>query len=259
MVLDGKVAIVTGASQGIGEATARRFAEEGAHVVLSDMDESVHAAAQSILRDHPGSEAFGVVTDPTSPADCEALVAQARSRHGRVDILVIATAISHRRLPVTELDPADWDRVLAVNLKGPFLFCRAAIPAMSSPGGRIVFTASYTGQVGQRDFSAYCASKGGLRTLIHSLALELAELEITVNGVAPAMVESALERDGLAMMARESGISVDELKTKRYSAVPLKRPARAREVADAMLYLASPDASYVTGACLDVNGGVLLR
>lgn len=255
----GKVVIVTGASQGIGEATARRFAEEGARLVLSDLAAEVVGVAADIANRLPSSAAIGVVTDPTDPDACDALVAKCLEHHGGLDVLIVATAVLPKKGPLAELAPAEWDRVMGVNAKGPFLFCRSAIPVLPRPGGAIVLLASFAGLQGQADYAVYSSSKGAVRLLAQSLALELAADGIRVNAVAPAYVESALGRQAVEVAAAEAGTSIEEIRAKRDSAIPLRRQAAAREVADAMLFLGSPAASYVTGTCLDVSGGVIIR
>lgn len=254
-----RVVIVTGAAQGIGEATARRFAEEGARLVLSDLTADVADIAADIVKSFPSSTAVGILADVTDPEACDSLVATAIEHHGGLDVLVVAGAVLQKKGPLAQLALEEWDRVMAMNAKGPFLLCRSAIPALPRPGGTIVLLASFAGQVGLAEYSAYSASKGAIRMLTQSLALELAADGITVNAVAPAYVESAMVRQALENAAAELGISVDKAQAQRDSAIPLRRQATAREVADAMLFLASPAASYITGACLDINGGVILR
>ena len=257
--LSGKVAIVTGASQGIGEAVARLFAAEGARLVLTEVDDSVFPIAKDVAARFPDSAAIGLVTDVTDPAAVDALVATAVERHGGLDVLAHATAIPQQKKPTTQLSPEEWDRVMAVNAKGPFLLCRSAIPVLRKPGGAIVFTGSFTGQIGQAERASYSASKGALRLFTQSLALELADRGIRVNGVAPAFVESAMGRQSLEATAEKEGISVEQAQADRDSAIPMRRQADAREVADAFLYLSSASSSYVTGVWLDVNGGLILR
>ena len=188
----GQVVIVTGASQGMGEATARRFAEEGARVVLSDLTSNVVDVAAGIATDFPDSGALGIVADVTDPAACQGLVDTAVAQHGGLDVLVVAGAVLQKRDVLSEIAPEEWDRVMANNVKGPFLLCRSAIPVLTRPGGRIVLMASFAGQKGMVEYSAYSSSKGAVRLLTQSLALELGPLGITVNAVAPAYVKSAM-------------------------------------------------------------------
>ena len=257
--LAGKSAIVTGASQGIGEAVAWLFAEQGARLVLSETTDGAARVASSITAQHPESDPVAVVTDVTDPGSVDALVSAALQRHGSLDVLADATAVGQTPGPTVDLDPGEWDKVMAVNAKGPFLLSRAAVPVMPSPGGAIVFTGSFTGEQGQPERAAYSASKGALRLFTQSLALELADVGIRVNGVAPAFVESALGRQGLERTASEEGISVKEAQARRDSVIPMRRQAAAREVAHAFLYLASDASAYVTGTWLDINGGLVLR
>src|SRR5690606_35992628 len=154
-------------------------------------------AAASLARRHPSSAATGIVTDVTDPQACRDLVAQTMERHGRLDALIVITAVLQKKSPLVALAPQERDRVLAVNAKGPFLLCQSAIAFLPRPGGTIVLMGSFAGQVGLAEYSAYSASKGAIRTLVHSLAAELAPEGITVNAVAPAFVESALDAQHL--------------------------------------------------------------
>ena len=164
--LTGKTAVVTGASQGIGEAVARRFAEAGARLVLSelagDSAGELRAVAAEIAARHPGSHAVCTITDVTDPDACDALIGLTIEQHGGLDVLAHATAVGQKPGPTVELAPEEWDRIMAVNAKGAFLLCRSASPHLTRPGA-IIFTGSYTGLVGQLDRAAYCASKGALR------------------------------------------------------------------------------------------------
>lgn len=254
-----QVVIVTGASQGIGEATARRFAANGARLVLSDMTPDVETAARAIATDYPGSGAIGVVTDVTSADSCDALVAATMAAHGRLDVLAIATATFQQRGPVADTLPDDWDRIMAVNAKGPFLLCRSAIPHLSRPHGAIVIVSSITGQTGVAGNAAYSASKGAVGAFVKSLALELAPEGIRVNAVAPAAVDSMIARQAMQQAAQASGKTLEEIRAASFAPIPFKREADPMEIAETMVFLASPAASYVTGTCLDVNGGALLR
>ncbi|MEU5049104.1 SDR family NAD(P)-dependent oxidoreductase [Streptomyces sp. NPDC021096] len=183
---------VAGAVQGIGAAAAWRFAEEGAKLVLSDLGPDAAEVAAEIAATRPDSDAIGIQTDVTDPAACDALVAATLERHGRLDVLVVATAVVTPKSLPKDLDPAEWDRVMSFNAKGPFLLSRSAIPAMTAPGGSIVYVHSATAQTGVPERAIYSASKGALGAMFKSLALELAPDRITVNGVVPMHVDAPL-------------------------------------------------------------------
>jgi len=260
--LTDKAAVVTGASQRIGEAVARRLAQAGACLVLSELTadsaDALQAVAADIAARYPDAH-VSTITDVTDPNGCDALIALALEHHRSVDVLAHATAVGQRLGPTVELTLEEWDRIMAVNARGAFLLSRGTIPHLTRPGGAIVFTGSYTGLVGQRERAAYSASRGALRSFTQSLAMELAHEGIRVNGVAPAFVESELGRRGVEAIAQRDGISLQEAQARRDSAIPLRRQADAAEVAEAFLYLATSASSYVTGTWLDVNGGVVPR
>lgn len=239
-----RVVLVTGAARGIGAAIARRFATDGAHVVLHDRDaEELDEAAAAL----PGDRPLTLVGDLAQPAVAERLVADVVARHGRLDHLIGNAGTGWRS--ALEDHPLDaWNRVMAVNLRAPFLLARAAQGPLAATRGSIVTTASVaaTGLGGQ---AAYDASKGGLISLTRALAVELGPVGIRVNAVCPGFVETRL---GTHPAMREQVASV-------VAAQPIKRLGRADEIASVVAYLASERASYVTGQALHVDGGWVRR
>jgi NAD(P)-dependent dehydrogenase (short-subunit alcohol dehydrogenase family) len=259
--MEGKVVAIAGLSSGLGEVIAERFAEAGARLVLSDPEEdAVNKAVRQLQDAHAESEPAGVVAEFTDLESCEAMVASAVARHGKLDALIIATVTApRRREPLVSIDPDEWDRIFAINAKGPFLLCRSAIPALTRPGGSIAIVGSFTAQKGVANLCAYSASKGALASLTRSLSLELAADGIRVNLVAPGYLWSTVDRIEVEKQAAAAGKSVEEFSALRDSTIPFGRRADTREVAEALFFLGSPASSYITGACLDVNGGLYLR
>jgi 3-oxoacyl-[acyl-carrier protein] reductase len=244
----GKVAVVTGASKGIGAGIARVFAEAGAKVVVAGRDVSSGTLCANGICEAGGEAAF-VRVDVTQKADVDRMAATARERYGRIDILCCNAGI-YPVSPLLEMTEADWDHVLAVNLKGPFLAIKACLPYMISQcGGRILITSSVTGnKTAIPGLTHYAASKGGINGLIRSAALELAPYGITVNGVEPGMVLS----EG---MVATFGDDADALFAAEEQRVPLRRIGTPEDIGHAMLYLASDEAGYVTGQTIVVDGG----
>jgi len=248
--LDGKVAIVTGAARGIGLAIARRYCAEGAMVVMSDIEEDAGRAAARSLGE---ARCRFVVADVGNAGDAAALVEQARGTFGRLDVLVNNAGIIHAA-DFLELAEADFDRVLRVNLKGAFLVGQAAARCMveqvkaGAAGGAIINMSSINAQVAIPNQTPYCVSKGGLSQLTRVMALALAPYNSRVNAIGP----------GSIMTAMMATVATDETaKARVLSRTPLRRIGDADEIAGVATFLASDDASYVTGEIIYADGGRL--
>lgn len=255
----GQVALVTGAAGGIGTATVRRFAEAGVSVALLDVHDGVAATTEQFTGEFPDLTFRSYVTDVTDEGQVSQLVTDVRRDFGRLDHLSVVAGVLQDASPVEELDFAEWNRVLNVNLNGPFLLAKAFIPLLRADGGgTITNVASFWGRSGRALFSAYCTSKAALFVLTQSLAAELAP-DIRVNAVAPGNINTAMHQRALHREAEERGVSFEEIKDKEWGAIPLKVAGEPSTIADALVFLSSPASSYITGASLDVNGGVLFH
>jgi 3-oxoacyl-[acyl-carrier protein] reductase len=245
--LEGKVAIVTGGSRGIGAAIARWLAERGAGVVVSARDADRLAAAVKDLEGLPGT-VHGLPADVARREDVDRLVEETRARLGRVDILVNNAGITRDGLLLRMKDD-DWDAVMDVNLRGAFLMTRAVTKAMvrQKSGGRIVNVASTAGAMGNAGQANYSAAKAGLIGLTKSAARELAHWKILVNAVAPGLIDTEMAA-AIPAEARQSLLAQ----------VPLGRMGTAREVAEMVGFLAGDGAGYVTGQVFHVNGGLYI-
>lgn len=244
MDLIGKIAIVTGAGQGIGKAISLRLANAGADVAILDLNlQSAKTVAEDI--ETIGRQAIPIQTDVSKSKDVDAAVRSTLAEFGRIDILVNNAGIAGKTLPLTDLHEADWDDVIAVNLSGVFLCCKAVIGTMIAQNyGRIVNIASIAGKEGNPTMIPYSVSKAGVICLTKALAKEVTEYNIRVNAVSPAVIETPI-MDGMAQS------TIDYMVSK----IPLGRIGKPEEVAAVVNFLASDEASFVTGQCYDVSGG----
>jgi NAD(P)-dependent dehydrogenase (short-subunit alcohol dehydrogenase family) len=249
--LHGKIAIVTGAASGIGRATAMLFAEEGALVVAMDRDASGGACVQEIIASRGGSCVY-IEGDVSCSRDCRQAVSAATGQWGRLDAVVNVAGII-RRASVVETTEEEWDQVMAVNVKSVYLMGRHAIPVMASAGGgAIVNVSSGWGLAGGRAAAAYCASKAAVVNLTKAMALDHASQGIRVNCVCPGDTDTSM----LLEEANQLGVK-PELFLKEAADRPLGRVGQPQDIARAILYLASDEAAFVTGAVLVVDGGGL--
>jgi NAD(P)-dependent dehydrogenase (short-subunit alcohol dehydrogenase family) len=237
----GRVALVTGAATGIGYEVARRIVAEGGSVAVADINGARAEEAATRI----GAAALGIAVDVADEASVVAAFAAASGRFGGLDVLVNSAGITGPNMTMENYSAADWRRVMAVNLDGTFLCCRAAAPLMRARGyGRIVNIASIAGKEGNPNASAYSASKAGVIGLTKSLAKELAATEIRVNAVTPAAVKTEI----FAQMTQQH---IDFMLSK----IPVGRFGLVEEVANLVCWLASEECSFSTGAVFDVSGG----
>jgi NAD(P)-dependent dehydrogenase (short-subunit alcohol dehydrogenase family) len=247
--LDGKVALVTGGSSGIGLETARLFLQEGARLALAARNERRGQAALESLA--AGERAIFIPCDVRRAADCSQAVRQTMDTFGRLDILFNNAGVVYIPLSVVETSEAVWDETLDVNLKGTYLMSRAAIPELvKNGGGAIVNNASVFGLVGGVGTAAYCAAKGGVVLLTKAMALDHASQNIRVNCVCPGSVDTPMLESEMEILG-----GVEKMRPAFAARHPLNRIASPAEIARAVLYLASEDSSFVTGIALPVDGG----
>ena len=243
--LSGKVAIVTGASRGIGRAIAERMSEQGATVIAVARGDHARGVVDGLTA--KGRTAEAVSLDVTDSAAVEKLPAAVIERHGRLDIVVANAGIARDQL-LMRMKRDDWDAVLATNLTATFVLAKAAIrPMLTQRGGRIIAVSSVVGQTGNAGQTNYAASKAGLIGFAKALAREVASRSITVNVVAPGLIETDMTR-----------AIADKAQADWASQIPLARLGTVDDVAAAACFLASDEASYITGHVLAVNGGMYM-
>jgi 3-oxoacyl-[acyl-carrier protein] reductase len=241
-----KVAVVTGASRGIGRSIALALAGEGARIVAVDLGLPETEALVAEIK-AAGGDALAVVGNVTVAADVERMIEAAVEKFGRVDILINNAGITRDAL-LLRMKDEDWDAVLTVNLKGAFLCSRAVAKVMSKQRyGRIINIASVVGQMGNAGQANYCASKAGLIGLTKSNARELAKRNVTVNAVAPGFIATAM-----------TDVLPEKVKEELLAQIPLERLGSADDIANAVLFLAAERSGYITGQVIAVNGGMYM-
>jgi NAD(P)-dependent dehydrogenase (short-subunit alcohol dehydrogenase family) len=252
-VFAGQVAIVTGGGRGLGEAIAERLTRDAMHVIVADADETAAQRVGDNLR-AAGRRAESETVDVTQEGEVAALVESVVERHGGLHHLVCSAAIE-QRAALTDTTDDDWQRILDVNLKGPFLCMKHAIPRIANAGGgSVTLLGSVLGFIGQPAYSAYSASKGALANLMKQAAIEHATDAVRVNLVSPAATDTGL----FMQMARRSGDpdAIIDMVTRHN---PMRRLGKASEVADTVAFLCSPGAAYLSGVVVPLDGAMAAR
>ena len=244
MRLKNKVAVVTGGAQGIGFGIAKRLAEEGCNVVISDLNaENTHKSV--IQLEEIGVKVLGIVGNVSNPDDAKNLIFQTKSNFGKIDILVNNAGV-YPFVNFEQMTEADWDKVMNVNLKGMFLVTKNALKEMNE-GSKVINISSIASFIGFEGLVHYCTSKSGVNGFTRSLALEMAKKKINVNAVAP----GAVETPGASMN--------DESKQNTIQLIPLSRIGTPLDIANTVLFLSSSESDYITGQIITVDGGWTLR
>ena len=249
MKLENKVAIITGAATGIGQAIAIGMAREGASIVV-DYVGNPDAPADTVKQiESAGGKVIAVAADVSKPDQVASLIQQTLSAYGKLDILVNNAGIEHKH-PITEFPLDQWNQIIAVNLTGPFLCAQAAANQMISQkgAGRIINISSVHQDLPMPGNAPYCASKGGLRMLMRTMAVELAPQGITVNNIGPGAIYTPIDADVQANPEMEAALMAE---------IPVGRWGKPEEVANLAIFLASDDAAYVTGSTYFIDGGML--
>lgn len=255
-LLDGRIALVTGAVGAIGAAIADRMASQGADVVVADLDEGQASATAAAIAERHGVRALGLGVDVTDVESLESAADRVESELGVVDVIVANAGILLAK-PAIEIEPREWNAVIAVNLTGAFHTATVFARRLEKAGrnGSVIFSSSLFGIRGGRGNAAYSASKFGLIGLAQSMAAELAPAGIRVNSVCPGQIQTAMLDDLFRRRAEQNGTTATEEQSSFEERIPMGRLGSAEDVADTFVYLASDLSAYVTGQSIVVDGG----
>ena len=246
MILKNKTALVTGASKGIGRGIALALAREGYNIVISDIDEVSTALVVAEI-EAIGVKASGIKCDVSVKSEVDLMISKTVADFGTLDVLVNNAGI-YPFVPFMDMTEEQWDKVMTINLKSGFLCSQAAARVMQ-PGSRIIDISSIASIVGFAGLVHYCASKGGVSSMVRAMALELADKKITVNGVAPGAIETPGASKGMT----------EETKKQTVSLIPAARMGQPEDIANAVVFLAKEESSYITGQIIVIDGGWTLR
>lgn len=264
MRLKGKVALVTGASSGLGKATAEVFVREGARVIVADINQRrAETVAEELNGASRRKKAIALRCDVAKKSEVEAMVTEARKKFGPINILINNAGIGQIK-DFLDISPEEWQRMLDIHVKGTFLCTQVVISDMiAASWGRIINTASVAGMEGGPQNAHYAAAKAAIIGFTRSVALEYARSGITVNAVAPGLIDNILQAaegkaDGSTVAGNISSSKVEQVKQFFLRRIPMRKLGTPRDIAHAHLYLASDEAAYVTGQVLSPNGGYVM-
>jgi len=253
----GKVAVVTGAARGIGKGIAETLTSEGVHVVMGDLLDLVKESCEEIKKKYPESKGYAEVFDVSDEKAVKAVIEGVVKKFGKLDIMVNNAGMHMHTGNVWETEEKKLDRVMAVNFKGQFWGCKYAAQQMiKQKSGTIVNIGSFFGKVGHAGSATYGASKGAVHTMTQALALELAPYNVNVNALCPGLAASEMHWGFVQADADARGISFDEMKEIELKEIPLHRYGYGKDMAGAIMWLATPSGEYVTGQLINVNGGL---
>ena len=257
---EGKVVLVVGAATGMGLAAAELYARAGAAVVMGDVNPAVHDEFGMLGAEHPGLRGFAAALDVTSWESVSEAVRRTVAELGRIDVVAVFAGVIQVAADVESMPVEEWDRVQSINLRGHFLVCKAVAPVLKAQrSGKVVLITSIWAHEGFGLFAAYCASKGGLKLLMQAFAKEMIPYGVQVNAIAPGIINTGIHQQALSDEAAARGVSYEEVRDKEWGKIPAGHAGEPVDIANAVLWLTSDAASYVVGATIDVNGGILFR
>ena len=257
MKLKGKVALITGAGSGIGQTLALRFAQEGCDVALNDISQDNLENTVAMIKEH-GVRIVSALFDVSKFSEVKKSVGEIIDEFDKIDILINNAGIS-KIAPLEETTDQIWDATIDINLKGAFNCMKAVLPLMAQRGyGKVINMSSQSGQQGNSHYSAYCASKFGIRGLTQALALEYAEHKININALCPGVVLTPLWEDMIADYAIKRSLPVEKVPGYLANKIPLKRLCQPEDIANAATFLASDESSYITGQSINISGGTIM-